>query len=58
MDKFFEISALLPELVLSVRKELNMDIDEDDYLEITNKNIETGKNIFNAFLENVANESV
>ena len=53
MNKFFEISALLPNVVLSVRNELDMEISIDDYLNIFNDNIEKGKKIFDDFLRRI-----
>lgn len=50
MSKFFEISELLPPAVLSIRKELDMEISSDDYLNIFKNNIEKGKKIFGEFL--------
>jgi len=56
MDCFFEISGLLPNAVLSVRNELDLDISSDDYLNIFNENIEKGKKTFEAFLGRIKNE--
>lgn len=55
MDRFFEISELLPESVLSVRRELNMEISSEAYLDIYRESIETGRHVFNKFLNEVAN---
>ena len=54
MDCFFEISALLPPIILSVRSELELNISPEDYLNIFNKNIDTGRAVFDEFLEKVA----
>ena len=50
MDRFFEISSLLPSAVLAVRRELNLEIEPDEYLTIFNENIEVGKKVFSDFL--------
>lgn len=50
MDMFFEISKVLPESVLAVRNELDLDISPEDYLIIFNENIEKGCAVFNDFL--------
>jgi len=50
MAQFFEISGLLPHAVISVRKELDLEISEDAYLDIVNKNTEKGKKVFENFL--------
>jgi hypothetical protein len=53
MNRFFEISELLPNVVLSIRKELDMEIANDDYLNIISANIEKGRKIFEDFLRRV-----
>ncbi len=57
MATFFEISNFLPQAVLSVRSELGLEISDEDYLDIFNKNIEKGKTVFNAFLSKLEPES-
>ena len=57
MAKFFEISNLLPQAVLSVRSELGLEISHEDYLDIFNRNIEKGKAVFEAFLSELEPES-
>jgi len=54
MGVFFEISALLPEVVLSVRKELELEIDPSDYKEIFDANIARGKEVFNDFINKIS----
>ena len=51
MASFFSVSEFLPKVVLSVRKELGLDISNKEYLDIHNKNVKKGKVIFNKFLE-------
>ena len=50
MDRFFDISNILPEAVLAVRNELGLEIAPEEYLEIFNQNIEDGRKVFNAFI--------
>ena len=54
MDKFFEITSLLPDAVLSVREELDLDISNEAYLDIFNKNIEQGKQVFSKFYDKLS----
>lgn len=51
MERFFAISELLPDAVLAVRKELNMEISDEAYLDIHRESVETGKRIFDNFLK-------
>lgn len=53
MNRFFEITSLLPGAVLAVREELNLPISNDAYLDIFNANIEQGKNVFSDFFEKI-----
>ena len=55
MDSFFEVSKLLPPIVLSVRNELDLEISNDAYLEIFMENINKGKAVFDDFLANIKN---
>lgn len=50
MNRFFDISALLPPAVLAVRDELDLDISSEDYLDIFNQNIEKSREVFEAFI--------
>lgn len=50
MEKFFKISELLPFTVISVRKELDLEISAESYLNIINNNIKEGKEVFENFL--------
>lgn len=56
MDKYFEISLLIPNAVIAVREDLGLPISYEAYLEIFNKNIEHGKNIVENFYEKVSKE--
>ena len=55
MDIFFDISVILPEAILAVREELDLNISSDEYLDIYNKNIEKSRVVFKSFLEKVPN---
>lgn len=56
MDKYFEISLLIPDAIISVREDLGLPISNEAYLEIFNKNIEHGKNVLKDFYEKVSKE--
>ncbi|AQS38582.1 hypothetical protein Sps_03455 [Shewanella psychrophila] len=53
MVNFFEISALLPPIILAVRNELEMEISSEDYLDIFNDNLDKGRLVFDEFLAKV-----
>lgn len=53
MDTFFEVSSLVPEVVLSVRKDLDLDIEPDEYAEIYTDSLKKGKSVFDEFMQNV-----
>lgn len=55
MARFFEISELLPHAVISVRKELDLEIPVEAYLDIVNNNIEKSKKVFENFLTKIEN---
>jgi hypothetical protein len=48
-NTFIEVSGLLPPIILSVRNELDLDIEPEDYLNIFNNNLDTGKKVFGDF---------
>lgn len=54
MNRFFEITSLLPDAVLAVREELNLTISNDAYLDIFNKNIEQGRKVFGDFFKKIS----
>jgi len=56
MDKYFEISLLIPNAVISVREDLGLPISNEAYLEIFNKNIKHGKHVLEEFYEKVSKE--
>lgn len=53
LQTFFEILSLLPDVVLSIRRELDLPISDDAYLKIFNENVEQGKKVFGAFFDRV-----
>lgn len=55
MNIFFEISVLLPDAVLAVRNELDLEIAPEEYLNIYNDHIKLGKKMFSEFIEQVPN---
>lgn len=54
MNRFFEITSLLPDAVLAVREELNLTISNDAYLDIFNNNIEQGRKVFGDFFKKIS----
>lgn len=54
MDNFFEVSALLPPIILAVRNELEMEISPEDYLDIFNDNLDRGRAVFDEFFAKVS----
>ncbi|EGG93798.1 Chromosome segregation ATPase [gamma proteobacterium IMCC1989] len=54
MDKFFDISILLPPAVLSARKELDLEIEAEDYENIFNENIIKGREAFDDFVTKIS----
>lgn len=57
MDTFFEVSSLLPNAVLAVRRELDLDIAPEDYISIFNENLEKGKEVFETFISKIASKN-
>lgn len=56
MDRFFEISKQIPEAVISVREDLNLPISSEEYIEINNKNLELGEQVFGEFFNKMSKE--
>ncbi|MFB3239461.1 hypothetical protein Q7C15_11830 [Aeromonas salmonicida] len=50
MDRFFNICESLPSAVLAIRKELDLDILSEDYLNIIKEDVRKGREVFMAFL--------
>ena len=53
MDRYVEISKIIPPVVLAVREELDLEISSEDYLDIYNENIEESRNMLNKFLDRI-----
>jgi len=53
IDSFFDISETMPDLVLSVRDELDLKIPEEEYRGIYGNNINRGREVFKNFLDRV-----
>jgi hypothetical protein len=54
MERFFEVSSLMPEAVLAVRAELNLPISDGAYLDICNQSTQKGKEVFSDFIRKVS----
>ncbi|OEF22643.1 hypothetical protein [Aliivibrio logei] len=53
MSEFFKVNDLIPHLVLSVRSELELDLDENEYLKIHNESTKKGREVFETFMSNL-----
>ena len=53
MDGFFEVSALLPSIILAIRADLEMDISPENYLDIFNNDLDKGRLTFDKFMTKV-----
>lgn len=53
MNTFYEVSEKLPDAVLAVRSELDLEIDEEYYRDIFRENIEKGRGILDEFFNKV-----
>tara|TARA_R110000765_G_scaffold251828_1_gene353205 strand:+ start:399 stop:1325 length:927 start_codon:yes stop_codon:yes gene_type:complete len=58
MDTFFRISRCLPKVILSIRKELGLDISDEEYMYIFNLHINKGEIVFENFLSKLQTEIV
>ncbi len=56
MGAFYDVSEELPDAVLSVRNELDLEIEEEDYRAIFQENIEKGRAIFEAFIQRIESQ--
>ncbi|MDE1315683.1 chromosome partitioning protein ParA [Vibrio aestuarianus] len=54
MDEFFRVNDLAPHLLLSIRAELDLDLDETEYLKIHAENTRKGKAVFENFMESLS----
>lgn len=53
MKRFFTISSEIPQCVLSIRKELDMELSDIEYRKIISERISKGEKVFSEFLENI-----
>ena len=54
-NHFFDLSLILPGVVLAVRKELNLEISDSSYLEIIERDMNDGRALFAEFLGKLEN---
>lgn len=55
LNKYFEILEEVPAVILAIREELDMPIDEDMYIKICNDNVELGRGVSKNFLNKASN---
>lgn len=53
MSEFFRVNDLTPHLLLSVRDELELELNETEYLEIHSESTKEGKEVFESFMNNL-----
>ncbi|MGL0962116.1 chromosome partitioning protein ParA, partial [Vibrio vulnificus] len=53
MSEFFRVNDLTPHILLSVRKELDLELDESEYLKIHADSLEKGRIVFETFMSNL-----
>mgnify|MGYP001770978111 FL=1 len=53
MSEFFRVNDLTPHILLSVRKELDLELDESEYLKIHAGSLEKGRIVFETFMSNL-----
>ncbi|NAW58481.1 MULTISPECIES: chromosome partitioning protein ParA [unclassified Vibrio] len=53
MSEFFRVNDLTPQLLLSVRSELDLELDESEYLAIHAESTKKGKLVFEEFMNNL-----
>ncbi|EGR1894176.1 chromosome partitioning protein ParA [Vibrio vulnificus] len=53
MSEFFRVNDLTPHLLLSVRDELELELNETEYLEIHSESTKKGKEVFESFMNNL-----
>lgn len=56
MSAFFRTSRLIPEVVLSIRSELDLAISKEAYLEIYNSGIDKGVDVFNRLISRLTEQ--
>lgn len=52
---FFRVNDLTPHLLLSVREELDLELDESEYIKIHADNSQKGRTVFETFMSNMHN---
>ncbi|EJO3996482.1 chromosome partitioning protein ParA [Vibrio vulnificus] len=55
MSEFFRVNDLTPHLLLSVREELDLELDESEYIKIHADNSQKGRTVFETFMSNLQN---
>lgn len=53
MSEFFRVNDLTPYLLLSVRDELELELNETEYLKIHSESTKKGKEVFESFMNNL-----
>lgn len=57
LDRFFNVSSLLPSAVLAVRGELDLDIAPEDFISIFNEHMEKGQKVLESFINKIASKN-
>ena len=58
MKKFYKVSRLIPEAVLAVRGELDLEISKDDYTKIFNENLEKAEKAFSNIVKEIEKKDI
>ncbi len=53
MECFFNVNELVPSILVSVRKELDLEINEEEFLNIHRENIRKARSTFDEFIEKI-----
>ncbi|MES2182230.1 MAG: chromosome partitioning protein ParA [Pseudomonadota bacterium] len=56
VERSFQITTLLPDVVLAIREELGLTISNEAYVDIFNKHIEEGRQVFSVFFRNASSK--
>ncbi|WNO10377.1 hypothetical protein [Teredinibacter sp. KSP-S5-2] len=54
MNQFFYLLELLPNVVLSIRNELDLDISRDEYMKVMENNVQKGQKVFERFISRLS----
>lgn len=57
MDKYFTVSALLPNAILSVREELELEINPEDLISILNESLASAEKVFDEFYHKIKRQN-